>query len=143
MSLTEHFQPRASHKSQPSRKRPAPFSIRLNEDERARLMREADGVPLAAFIKSRLFESSLKQPSRRVRASGLPIQDRQALGKTLALLGQSRIANNLNQLAHAANLGILPIDPQTMDELKEAIETLRLLRDLLMTALGYRLGDAP
>jgi hypothetical protein len=39
----------------------------------------------------------------------------------LALLGRSRLANNLNQLAYAANIGSLPLTPETEEELQAAI----------------------
>lgn len=37
-------------------KRQAPFSLRLTEVERAELTEKADGEPLGAYIKSRLFD---------------------------------------------------------------------------------------
>ena len=37
------------------RKRPSPFSIRLTEDERTRLVVEAAGAPLGAYIKAKVL----------------------------------------------------------------------------------------
>jgi hypothetical protein len=51
-----------------------------------------------------------------LRRSGLAIEGRKALAQALALLGRSRLSSNLNQLAHAANIGTLPIDLDTMAE---------------------------
>jgi hypothetical protein len=64
--------------------------------------------------------------------------DRQSLARALALLGQSRLSSNLNQLAHLANIGALPVDPQTESELYAALAGVRELRGLLMRALGLR-----
>lgn len=114
------------------RTRPAPFSLRLNENERARLAEEAKGAPLGAYIKAK----ALGGPPLRVRRSGLPVEDRQALAQALALLGRSRISSNLNQLAYAVNIGSLPVTPETEAELAAALRDVREVRRLLVAALG-------
>lgn len=122
------------------RNRPAPFSIRFSNDERARLAAEAAGAPLGAYIKAKVLGSPLPI---RVRRTGLAIEDRAALAKTLALLGQSRISNNLNQLAHLGNVGALPMTPETESELRATLEEVRAMRRLLLSALGLKPEDAP
>ena len=52
-SLSSHFNASAAQPCR--RKRPAPFSIRLTADERARLEQDAGETPLATYIKFRLF----------------------------------------------------------------------------------------
>ena len=111
-----------------------PFSLRLSFAERARLEREADGTPLGAYIRERL----LAAPPRRSRMTPA---DREALLKLLGTLGQSRIANNLNQLAKQANLGTLPVTPDTEAELSAAAADIAAMRQLLVHALG--LDSAP
>lgn len=69
-------------------KRPAPFSLRLSDDERARLLEEAKGAPLGAYIKAKVLGSA---PPPNLRRSGLSIEDRKAFAQALALLGQSRL----------------------------------------------------
>ena len=91
-------------------KYPPPFSLRLTFEERAALEQAAAGMPLGAYIRSRLFDGDL--PPRRTRGK-FPVKDQQALGKVLGELGKSRFANNLNQLARAANTGSLPVTPDT------------------------------
>lgn len=120
------------------RKRDAPFAIRLSKDERARLVDEAKGLPLGTYIKAKV----LGVPPLRLRRSGLAVEDRRSLAQALALLGRSRIANNLNQLAHAANIGALPMTPETEDELRDALEGVRAIRRLLMAALGLKPEDS-
>jgi hypothetical protein len=125
--------------SQPT-KRPAPFSLRLSTVERDRLVADANGLALGAYIKSRLFGT---EPSGRVRRKGLPIQDREAHAQALALLGRSHLASNLNQLARAANIGTLPITPETEADLRAALQAVADIRRLLLAALGLKPEAAP
>jgi hypothetical protein len=120
------------------RKRPPPFSLRLSEAERARLVEEAAGVPLGAYIKAKVLGGA----PLRTRRTGLAIQDRAALGQVLGLLGQSRLSSNLNQLAYAANIGTLDISPETEGELLAALQDVRELRRLLLLALGLKPEEA-
>jgi hypothetical protein len=129
----------ACAKDQRKRKRLAPFSVRLTETERDRLIDEAKGLPLGTYIKVKALGGSFP----RRRGSGFSVRDRQSLAKALALLGGSRIANNLNQLAHAANIGTLPLTPETEADLLEALHHVREVRDLLIAALGLKSGGKP
>ncbi len=61
----------------------------------------------------------------------------------LGKLGQSRIASNLNQLAHAAHIGALPVTPETEADLRLCNEYFRALRALLLQALGMKPEDQP
>jgi len=130
MSVKRRFNKSANSKNF---KRPSPFCIRLSEPQRVRLAGEAAGVPLGAYIKAK----ALGEPLRR-RRTGLSIEDREALAKTLALLGKSRLSSNLNQLAHAANIGSLPMTPETEEFLRECLHDVREIRRLLMKALGLK-----
>lgn len=141
MSLTNAFDPAATGTAPAppagriARKREAPFSLRLSPDERARLIDEAAGAPLGAYIKAKVLGGAVPL---RMRRTGLAVEDRAALAQALGMLGRSRIAGNLNQLAHAANIGALPLDPETMADLLDAVEAMRDIRRLLLTALGLK-----
>ncbi len=117
--------------------RPAPFSLRLTREERARLERDAGSLAVGAYIRARLFDPDVPQPRRQSRS---PIKDHQALAQVLGLLGQLRIANNLNQIAKAAHLGTLPVGPELDADLQAALVHVRAIRQLLITALN--LSDA-
>ncbi len=118
-------------RSATTKKRNAPFSLRLTVEERCKLEEEANGEPLGAYIKSRLFAGA----SYRSRARQT---DREALGKVLGALGQSRIPQNLNQIAKAANIGAMPVTPDLVEELHETCAELKSLRQDIMAALGLR-----
>lgn len=118
-----------------SKRRAAPFCLRLTEAERARLADEAKGAPLGAYIKAKALGSALPV---RLRRSGLAVEDRQALAQALALLGASRLSSNLNQLAHLAHIGALPVTLDLVDELSAALEDIRSIRRLLIAALGLK-----
>lgn len=145
MPLAEAFKPASAGTKYPVEgrrrtKRPAPFSLRLSNQERARLTTEAAGAPLGAYIKAKLLGTPLPL---RVRRTGLAIEDRKSLAQVLALLGRSRLSSNLNQLAHAVNIGALPMTPETEAELYEVLREVRALRTLLMSALGLKAEDTP
>lgn len=121
-------------------KRLPPFSLRLSASERVRLIGEAAGIPLGTYIRAKLLGET---PPSRVRRSGLAIKDRKALAQLLAALGRSRLASNLNQLAHLAHIGALPLNPEVEAELVLALRDIRELRRLLLVALGKHAVDAP
>lgn len=122
------------------RKIPPPFSLRLTFEERARLERDAAGMSLGAYIRSRLFGDDV--PPRRTRGK-FPVKDKAALAKVLAALGASRLSQNINQLARAVNIGAFPVTPETDAELRDACRAVAELRDELLRALGKTLGAAP
>ena len=115
-------------------KRPAPFSVRLSPAERERLEAEAEGVRLGTYIKVKLLDGA---PTKRATA----IADRPALAQALALLGQSRFASNLNQIAHLAHIGALTFTPEEQAELSAALRHVAEIRSLLLSALGKKTGE--
>lgn len=120
-----------------------PFSLRLTFEERARLEELAGDEPLGAYIKRKVFDgkgAGTKRARSRIRR---PIKDEQKLAHVLAMLGQSRIANNLNQLAKAAHIGTLPVLPDTEREIRNACADVALMRRELLRALGLRSDTEP
>ena len=113
-------------------KRIAPFSLRLSAHERAEIERRADGMPIGAYIKSLVLSSPAGGRSR-----SHPV-DRQELARVLSALGQSRLSQNMNQIAKAANLGTLPVTPETEQELKQACYDIACMQLMLMKALGKK-----
>ena len=137
MSIVDRFNQSSQNNTRQNcsrKKRQSPFCIRLSADQRARLTAEAGGAPLGAYIKAK----ALGERPPRIRRTGVSINDREALAKTLALLGKSRLSSNLNQLAHAANIGALPMTPETEEFLRDALRDVREVRILLLKALGMK-----
>lgn len=140
-SLSAAFQGVSAPAGQSRRRKatPLPFSLRLTAEERARLDAEAGSKPLGAYIRSRLFDGT-EATRKRVRR---PAGDDQALAQVLGALGQSRIANNLNQLAKAANSGSFLLTAEGEASLRDACDAVRAMRRALMAALGLDAGDRP
>jgi len=116
----------------PTKRSHSPITLRLTSSERERLEKLAAGMTLSAYIRACLFETEDK---RRPRRSKILTQDKEEIAQILSLLGQSRIANNLNQIAHHANLGMLEIDPTVVDKIEEAYGYIYDMRDRLVKAL--------
>lgn len=114
-------------------KRVPPFSLRLSFEEKALLRAAANGVPLGAYIKAKLFDEPLEKVRRR---NTNPVKDHAALGRLLGSLGKSRLSQNLNQLARATNTGALPVSPEVEAELRQACADVKAMREELMRALG-------
>ena len=128
--------------SQRSKKLP-PFSLRLTFEERARLEELAGTEPLGSYIKRKVFDGKGAGTKRARSRKRRPIKDERRLAQVLAMLGQSRIANNLNQLAKAANLGTLPMMPDTERDIRRACADVALMRRELLRALGHRTDVEP
>ena len=118
----------------------SPLTIRLTVSERAQLEELAAGMTLSTYVRACLFEREEKRRKRRPLAT---VSDKQAIAEVLALLGQSRIANNLNQLAKMANLGTLPVLPDTERDIRRACADVALMRRELLRALGHRTDVEP
>jgi len=113
----------------------SPFSIRFTKEERQQLEHMAHGISLSEFIRSCLFKENV---SIRRTKGRFPVKDEQALSRLLGVLGQSRIPNNINQLAKAANSGSLPVNPDTQKQLTEAYHSILWMRRQLIQALGLK-----
>lgn len=115
--------------------RPAPFSLRLTEDERERLESQAGSMPLASYIKSVVFADDAPKYRKRRKP---PAEDQQLLAEILARLGQMRTANNLNQIAKGINQGTLYVDDQLQADLDQACVEVAWIRTKLIEALGLK-----
>ena len=118
---------------QGKRREISPLVIRLTVEERSRLEELAAGMTLSAYVRACLFGQEAKRRKRRPKDA---VADKKAAAEALALLGQSRIANNLNQLAYHANIGALEIGASEREQIDEAYAHVLAIRTLLVTALG-------
>jgi hypothetical protein len=120
-----------------------PFSLQLTDDEKRLLLGRAGKMPLGTYVRGLILEEDSRSRRRRVRRTHAPIKDHESLARMLAALGQSRIANNLNQIAKAAHMGVLPLTPETESVIGEACTAVVAMRLALMQALDIREGGAP
>jgi len=110
-------------------------TLRLSPDDYERLKELAGGLALSTYIRAKAL--GLNLPRRKPRSSA-SVVDKQAVAQILGLLGQSRIANNLNQLAYHANVGSLVMEDETIAQISEAHEHIVFLRKVLIKALGLK-----
>lgn len=110
-------------------------TVRFSPDDYEKLQELADGMTLAVYIRAMALREELPRTKARSAAS---VADKAAIAQLLGLLGQSRIANNLNQLAYHANVGSLKIDDDARAQIREAYEHVLCMRTMLMQALGLR-----
>jgi hypothetical protein len=111
----------------------SPVTLRLTPEERERLEELAAGMTLSAYIRSCVFA---KEEKRRKSRPKEVVADKKAAAEALALLGQSRIASNLNQLAYHANIGALMVGEAEKAQIAEAYSHVLSIRSILMQALG-------
>ncbi|MDJ0920574.1 MAG: plasmid mobilization relaxosome protein MobC [Henriciella sp.] len=135
---TEAFGTVSKPLPKPSKKHPSPVTLRLTREERAQLERDAGDRTLSSYIRFRLFGEDVKPwPHRRPgKALHKPHLDHVILAQLLGALGKSRLSNNLNQIAKAANIGALPVTDELSDELHAACADIRDMRRLLIKALN-------
>lgn len=124
---TEQRDDRKKDASQ-NRQRIIKFSVSWTPEERAELDRRAAeaGLSVAAFIRAAALGDA------GIRARRRPIVDAVELAKTHAEL--RRIGNNLNQIAHALNIGETVFFPAVT----KAHEELSIVLFEIARALGYR-----
>lgn len=120
------------------RRRPAPFSIRLSEEERAWLESKAGSRPLGRYIRAKLLGDDEK-PRKPSRA---PTIDYTVLGQVLGLLGKSEQVSCLFLLLAAAEAERVRLGEAERQALDEACADIREMRGLLVKALGLKEGGA-
>lgn len=121
-------------------KRPAPFSLRLTFEEHAKIESDAGAMPVGAYIKSLLLEEDAPKYRKRRKP---PVADQALLAQVLACLGATRLSSNMNQLARATNVGNFYFDHDTKHSIKQACDDIRIMRQLLIKALGLEDSSEP
>ncbi|MCB9942616.1 MAG: plasmid mobilization relaxosome protein MobC [Geminicoccaceae bacterium] len=97
-------------------------------------------MTVSAFVRECVFGGGSMRRRPRDRR---PVAGETELAQALAMLGQSRIANNLNQLAYQANTGTLAVDEAVHRQIEEAYAYIVGLRRTLLHALGRTVDDRP
>jgi predicted RNA-binding protein YlxR (DUF448 family) len=115
-------------------------SIRFTQQEIEEIDAHAvhEGVSRSAYIRKCCITNN-PSPRRRVKAS--PVSNQKSLSKVLGLLGASRLASNINQIAHAINSGrVIVLSPDMEAVIRECRDHLKAIKDALYHALGIK-GD--
>ncbi|WP_127599613.1 hypothetical protein [Nitratireductor alexandrii] len=120
-------------------KSPAPISLRVTPEERQALVTAAKGQTLSAYIRTRLFSDSAQGIRETGRLSESARQ--QLLARILAELGRSALSRSMAEFAEAARLGVLPLTPEVLAEIRSARDHIRDLRRMLIRALGLQAED--
>jgi hypothetical protein len=119
-------------------KQASPYSIRFSPEERTLFDAMAKEMKLsgAEFIRLRLFTNTLQEKfAIRTQNKAHPNKE---LVQIISLLGQSRIANNLNQIAKAINTGTLVLSPEVTAQIHEAYQTILWMRRKLIKGTGLK-----
>jgi len=111
------------------------LSLRLTQDERARLERAAGRQTLSAYARSVLFGADAVEPRPRARRSA---PDEKLLAQILGQMGKSALAQSLATLAQAVRLGSLPITPETESAIRKACADIAAIKSMLMKALHIK-----
>lgn len=120
----------------PKKKRPSPITLRLTDEEREKLKIAAGDMSVSAYIRKCVFGDDVAP--RKKRLSHKPVADQEAIARVLSMLGRTRIANNLNQIAYQANCGTLLLDEDTKNHIKETCAYIAFMRVKLIEALGLK-----
>lgn len=113
------------------------LTLRLAAAERARLDSEAKGFGLstAAYVR---FVIASDEVQGKLAVLFERRQQRAEYAQILRILGQSRIANNLNQIAYGINTGTVVFSPDVVAQINEAYEAVLYIRSLLIQSQGLK-----
>ena len=114
-----------------------PFSIRLSDEERAKLDALAGDMPMAAYVRTRLFDT----PSPRHHKMRRFDVNQSLLKKLVRELGRQHISSRLHRIINAIDDGDLEVDDKLELELSYLCSELRHLRRNIRKALGDELSD--
>ncbi|MGB0662720.1 MAG: plasmid mobilization relaxosome protein MobC [Pontibacterium sp.] len=102
----------------------------VKQQSQAAMMSESDWIRYILFSDAALLTLKQKAAFRRV-------SDRD-LGQVVSVLGQSRIPNNLNQIAKAINMGTIIVSPDTERHIDESYRMVLWIRQTLIQELGLK-----
>jgi len=124
-SFTAAVLPKPQRNKKPQTKM---FGIRLTDDERSMLDEQAGNEHVSTWARDVL----LGQKAQKRRVSRKPKANDRNVALVMALLGDQRIASNLNQLAKHANMGTLDFDDEVLEQIQEACAAMIAVRNHLL-----------
>ena len=114
------------------------LTLRLAASERQRLDSEAKAFDLstAAYVRFLIADEEVQRKLAFLFESR---QQRAEYAQILRILGESRIANNLNQIAYGLNTGTFIDSPDVTAQINEAYEAILYIRTLLIQSQGLKI----
>lgn len=125
-----------SKPSQNAQSKSKVFPIRFSEAERVELERRSGNMALGTFIKAELFADTVK----RRRGSRSPTKDNVSLAQVLAMIGQSKVGDQLEILSSAVENGSLLVNDEVVSDIQNACAEVHAMRSMLMKALGFQVA---
>lgn len=115
----------------------ASLTLRLTELERELWDRNANVlcISTAKYVRMRMTDDITQGKLAIILGRQ---NERIEYVKLLTALGKTRIASNLNQLAHAVNTGTLIFTPDVVAKIDEAYNAIMYMRSLLLDLSGVR-----
>jgi len=131
----EKAQPKTASKTVGTAK-PSVLSIRLSNEERWQLEREAAGQTLSAYARRKLFGGGVSR--RRGSGQRAPVADHKALARVMGAMGRSPAIGTLQGILRACEDEALVVGPEAEAALREACAKIEAMRLDLLEALGLR-----
>lgn len=115
----------------------ATLTIRMASIERVRLdgLATQQKMSTSAYARMQLADENVQHKLAHIQSLQ---QQRSEYAHILRILGQSRIANNLNQIAHQLNMGTFLFTPDVVVQINEAYEAILYIRSLLIQSMGVK-----
>ena len=117
--------------------RPVYVSLRVTPEEKARLVHDAAGTSLSAYVRERLFGEATRPRKGRGR---FPVKDHESLARVLRALGRSNLSQDFDALSWAVQDGSVHLDRESAQALRQACTDISAMRRDLIAALGLKEG---
>lgn len=118
------------------KKREPPVSVRFSKKERARLRVLKGDLSENAYIRHQALNPAHPPPRPKRRTV---VADFREVAQIKALISQSRLPNNVNQIAKSLHVTPGVLTPDELAQVRELVDLLSLINAKLDLALGQRL----
>lgn len=121
------------------RKRVPSISIRVTEEEKARLQEMAGAMAVSGFIRQTLLGDDVaKRPRRYIKKQRKPDIDHTEIARLLGMFGQSELGRSMLALSLAEQTGDLDVTPEVSYKLEQACDDIHEIKVALIMALGIK-----
>ena len=136
-SLVEHFNSESVAKPHKKKPHTVPLSIRVTEDEKARIKQMAGDMAVGHFVRQRVLDGEDEvRPKRHCKKQRQPKIDHVELARVLGMFGQSELAQGILALSLAVQAGELEVTTDVSEKITSACNEIHEIKHVLITALG-------